>query len=293
MITWLKKNWLLSLLILITLLLAKDKFLGTNLYSSRSYQTGADIALAPKNSGFLSSSNLSLSREAPPVDTQDRLVIKNTNLSLVVKDVAKVITQIESVAKGFGGFLVDSNLNKPESAANGTISVRVPQEKLTESLDEFKKLAVKVVSESVYGQDVTDEYVDLEARLEVLNKTKAKFEEIMDKAYAIQDLLSVQRELINLQSQIDSLKGQQKYYAQSAKLSKVTIYLSTDELALPYAPTNEWRPLVVFKQAVRSLIADFQHLANVVIWLLVYLPVWLPLLLLFLFLKKRLKPKQT
>lgn len=286
MINWLKKNWLISLLLLIILLLGKDKFFRTSLYSSPSYLTGADIALTPKNSSLLS-------REAPPTESQDRLVIKNTNLSLVVKDVSKTISQIESLAKSFGGFLVDSSLNKPESAANGTITVRVPQDKLSEALNEYKNLAVKVVSESVYGQDVTDEYVDLEARLEVLNKTKTKFEEIMDKAYAVQDLLSVQRELINLQSQIDSIKGQQKYYTQSAKLSKITVYLSTDELALPYAPTNQWRPLVVIKQAVRSLIADFQHLANAIIWLVVYSPIWVPLFLLFLFFKKRLKPKQT
>lgn len=292
MIPWLRKNWLTVILVLVIFLLGKDKFFTPNLYSSRSFGSSVDIAMAPKASSFQNLSALSVPslRESIPSDSQNRLVIQNTNLSLVVKDVAQIISQIDTTAKSLGGYLVDSNLNKPESAANGSITVRVPQEKLTEALNSFKKLAVKVVSESVRGEDVTDEYVDLEARLAVLNKTKAKFEEIMNQASAVQDLLNVQRELINVQSQIDSLKGQQQYYTQSAKLSKITVYLSTDELALPYAPTNEWRPLVVFKQAVRSLIVNIQQLANTFIWLIVYSPILVPAILLFLFVRKRLKP---
>jgi hypothetical protein len=110
----------------------------------------------------------------------------------------------------------------------------------------------------------------------------------MDQAKLVPDLLSVQRELINLQSQIDSLKGQQKYFEQSAKLSKITIYLSTDELALPYAPDNSWRPAVVFKEAVRSLIYNLRSLANLIIWLVVYSPIIIVGLLAFFFLRHKL-----
>ena len=109
----------------------------------------------------------------------------------------------------------------------------------------------------------------------------------MDKATRIEDLLNVQQQLVSLQQQIDSVKGQQKYYEQSAKLSLVNVYLSTDELALPYAPTNEWRPTVVFKEAVRSLIAHFRSLGSLLIWGVVYLPILIPVGLIIWYLKKR------
>ena len=99
--------------------------------------------------------------------------------------------------------------------------------------------------------------------------------------------MSVQQQLTSLQSQIDNLKGQQKYYEQSAKLSKITIYLSTDELALPYAPTNEWRPTVIFKEAVRSLVGAVRGIGSLTIWIVVFLPIIIPVVLIIRFIRKR------
>lgn len=287
MINFLKKNWLIIILILIIVFLSKDQLVSKNKTQSSLSYTSFDegsvgkLSLAPAAGSFRS--------EAAPVETKDRLVIKDTSMSLLVKNVPESISKVEETAKSFGGYLVDSYLSKPEESANGHITIRVPETKRSEALVAFKNLAVKVVSESVSGNDVTDEYVDLEARLAVLNKTKIKFEEIMDKAYSVNDLLNVQRELINLQSQIDSLKGQQKYYEQSAKLSKIMVYLSTDELSLPYAPDNSWRPAVVFRTAVRSLVSNLRSLANLIIWIVVYLPLFAPAVILFVFIRRKFK----
>lgn len=227
------------------------------------------------------------SKMAPPSEDSDRLIITDTSLSLVVKDVAKAITDIQSTTTSFDGFLIDSHLSQPESAASGSISVRIPSDKLPQALSAFKGLAVKVVSESISGSDVTDSYTDLSARLKVLTDTKAKFEQILDQATKVTDLLEVQRELTNLQAQIDNLKGQQKYYEQSSKLSKVTVYLSTDALSLPYVPTTSWRPLVIFRSAVRSLLSLARLVANLFIYLAVFIPVIVPAVLLIRFVKKR------
>ena len=288
MINWLKRNWAVVILIVLGVLWVKGNFL--NLVASRSQ---VDYMLPSAGGGFAGGKMMNIQseyypgRQVAPTDTSSRLVIQNSSLSLQVKDVAEVISDIEITAKGLGGFLVNSDLSKPEGAASGTISVRVPENRRTEAMTAFKKMAVKVVSESVTGTDVTDQYEDLGARLDVLNKTKIKFEEILDKATAINDLLNVQRELISLQSQIDSVKGQQKYYEQSAKLSKVMVYLSTDELALPYAPTNEWRPMVIFKDAVRSLVLILRSLGSLIIYLVVLSPVWVSALLIIKFVRKR------
>jgi len=160
---------------------------------------------------------------------------------------------------------------------------------MKEALDSIRGLAVKVISENLSGQDVTDQFVDNEARLATLEKTKTIFEDMLVKAVRIEDILRVQQEIINLQSQIDSLKGQQNYLEQNAKLARITIYLSTDELALPYSPSETWRPAVIFKQAARSLIANLRKIGSAIIWLTVYSLFWLPALILILFLKKRFK----
>lgn len=286
MINWLKHNWALVLLILITISYLKNKPVNSPLqFAGGGASDTMMIAESPRYSA--SSTKMMPTREVAPTDSSSRLVIQNANLSLQVKDVATQIKTIESLAKNFGGYLVNSTLSTPESAANGSINVRVPEEKRSEAMDAFKKLAVKVVYESINGNDVTDQYVDLEAQLDVLQKTKTKYEEILSKATQVSDLLNVQQQLTNLQQQIDSVKGQQKYFEQSAKLSLISIDLSTDDLALPYAPSNEWRPGVVFKEAVRSLILSFRSAGNMLIWAVVYSPLLIPVGLLFWYFKRR------
>jgi len=227
-------------------------------------------------------------QEAPPTtDVENRLVIKESYLSLLVDNVVNIQKQIIKKAQDLGGYMVNSNLDNPQEAATATVIVRVPSEKLDEALDYFRGLSVKVISENLQGQDVTDQYVDIEARLSTLLKTKAKFEEIMEKATQIQDILSIQQELINLQSQIDAEKGQKQYLEQSAKLAKLTMYLSTDELALPYAPSEAWRPNVIFKQAVRSLIGLLRKVGTALIWLTVYSVIWIPVGLIVFFFYRR------
>ncbi|MCL4382988.1 DUF4349 domain-containing protein [Patescibacteria group bacterium] len=199
-------------------------------------------------------------------------------MSLVVLKVKEVADKIIDLAKTNGGFMVSSTISQPEEAPFATVVVRIPADKVKGTIDEYRKLAVKVTSENVMGTDVTDQYVDLEARLKTLEATKSKFEEIMNKAAQVQDLLTVQRELIGLQDQIDALKGRQKYLEQTASLSKITIYLSSDEMALPYAPSQAFRPAVVFKLAVRSLINTGRGLAEKGIWIMVYGVIWVPVL---------------
>ena len=148
-----------------------------------------------------------------------------------------------------------------------------------------------MTSERILGTDVTDEYVDIEARLVTLEKTKDKFEEILEIATEVQDILNVQRQLIYVQDQIDVLKGRQEYLEQTAKLSKVTVYLSTDEYALPYAPTEAFRPRVIFKLAVRSLVRALRSVARALIWIGVYAVVLIPLGLIVFFIWKWWKKK--
>jgi len=287
MTNWLKRNWALTTLIIIALSWLKNNYSGSPVipYSGG----GINTMMSGDSVGTVApSAKMMVGREsAPTSNIANRLVIQDSSLSLQVKDVAVEIKSIESIAKTLGGYLVNSNLSRPDSAASGNITVRVPEDKRPEALEVFKKLAVKVVSESVSGTDITDQYVDLEAQLDVLLQTKSKYLSILNQATRVEDLLNVQQQLTSIQQQIDGVKGQQKYYEQSAKLSLISIYLSTDELALPYAPTNVWRPAVVFKEAVRSLIANFRNLGSLLIWGVVYLPILIPVGLIIWYFKRR------
>lgn len=294
---WIKTHKLTFILLLVVLYLLYNKFLTPLSY----YKTADTFSGMPRFVGSTipqtgggaigGSSMLDMMpplNEAPPApDVTNRLVMRESYLSLLVKSVVDGQKQVIQTAENLGGYMVQSNLNNPQDAPTASVTVRVPAARLQDALQSLRTLAVKVVSENLSGQDVTDEFVDNEARLATLEKTKAKFEEILDKATNVQDILTVQQQIISLQSQIDAVKGQQNYLEKNAQMARLTAYLSTDELALPYAPSESWRPEVIFKQAVRSLVLEVRKLGTAIIWLAVYSVVWLPILLLVLFLKRR------
>lgn len=233
-----------------------------------------------------------MSETAPTITSPNRMVQTNSSLSLVVENVEAAQTAILETTRASGGYMIQSSLQNPQDNATSTITVRVPTKQMNKVLAQFKNLAKKVSSENLQGIDITDQYVDNQARLKTLQLTKAKFEEMLVKSTQISDILNVQRELMNLQAQIDSIEGQQKYSLQSAELTLITLYLSTDEFALPYQPSTSWRPEVVFKEAVRSLIGFMRQIANSAIWLLVYGVFLLPLVVGMLFLYKKLNRKK-
>lgn len=292
---WIRKNWQFLVIVgLAALLLQKQPPVFRSLVSQPTTGFGvAEKMIAP---GFIGE-EMAMGRggvfqeAAPAPEVEDRLVVRNSQMSLLVENVREVQKAIIAKAENLGGYMVDSRVDSPFGIDSSTVTVRIPEPKLNEVLEYFRSLGVRVVSENLVGRDVTDEYVDLEARLATLQKTKSKFEEILEKAEKIQDILQVQREIIILQSQIDNLKGRQQYLEKTAQSSRVTVYLSTDELALPYAPTQPWRPKVIFKQATRSLIKTFRSAGVLGIWLSVYAIVWLPLLLIIWYIKKRVKKK--
>ena len=186
-----------------------------------------------------------------------------------------------------GGYMVSSNLNKPEEGDTGTITVRVPADKLDSTLFFFKSLSIKVVSENLTGDDVNDQFVDNEGRLLILERNKARFEEIMVKAVTTDEILRVQQEVFTLQAQIDQIKGQQKYLEASAKTSLITVYLSTDELSLPFAPSQAWRPEIIVKHAVRSRVGTLRGLGSAAIWIGIYSVIWVPVILIIKVIRKR------
>ena len=283
LISWIKSHGFVTLLILVVVFLVfKDNLSTVSLRKSTTTSVSPieDFSTSVSK-GQSEDGSQGFSSETSPRPSQDsssRVVIKNSNLSLLVKDVRKAGDQALEFAKSKGGFMVATSYNRPDESPFATITVRIPTKDLDEALTFFRSLAIKVTSENLVGDDVTEEFTDIKARIATLEKTKIKFESILEKASSVQETLTVQREIINIQEQIDALTGQKKALEQNAALTKITLFLSTDELALPYAPDKTFRPNVVFKQAVRSLLSSLRVAGEAVIWVGVYGVIWVPAL---------------
>lgn len=292
--SWIKNHKLACFLIVIILyLFGKDSLPSLQDYSISSSSRGINTfssakmgALPAAVSNDFSNEMMPLPESAPNANIEDRMVVTDSYLSLQVLKVADVQKQIIQKAEELGGYMVNSSIENPSDVASATVIVRIPSKQLESALQYYRSLSIKVISENLQGYDVTDQYVDYAAQLKTYEKTKIIFEGMLDKAINVQDILQIQREIINVQSSIDSIKGQQDYLKKNSEMAKITAYLSTDELALPYAPTETWRPNVIFKQAVRSLVGTLRKIGSLTIWIFVYLVILVPIFLIVLFVRR-------
>ncbi len=210
-----------------------------------------------------------------PAQAQERLVIENADLAVVVKDPKASMNAISDLAKQYGGFVVSSNLYQSYSAAGkevpeATIVIRVSNDKLDEALDKIKKDAVEVQSENRSGQDVTSQYVDLQAQLKAKEAAEQKLLEIMDQAVKAEDVLNTYMEVQNVQTQIEQLKGQIKYLEESAALSAISVRLIAEEGTQPIQ-VGPWRPAGAAKEAIQRLILFFQNFVEFLITFVLYI----------------------
>ncbi len=205
----------------------------------------------------------------------DRLVIRNANLSLVVKDPAEAIDKFSRMAEGMNGYVVTSNVYQTSYGVDSSgrsrminqanITLRVPSDRLNDALAQIKVASLEVRSETVTGQDVTEEYTDLQSQLRNLELAEAQLRQIMQDAQKTQDVLAVFEQLKQVQQQIEVTKGRINYLEGSAKMSEISLDLIPDIAAEP-VQVGPWSPLATVKAAVRALIQGLQQLADVAIW---------------------------
>jgi hypothetical protein len=243
-------------------------------------------AVVPVEGGAVSDTSTSTSTGSSQTNASDRLVIKNANLSIVVKDPGKSMDTISKLADSMGGWVVSSSLYK---ASNGqgmdypqaSINIRVPADKLNDAMTQIKaeveNAKTDIRSENVTGEDVTSQYTDLKSRLTNLEDTEATLREIMASATKTEDVLAVYNQLSQIREQIEVLKGQIKYYEESAHYSAINVELISQESIKPIT-VGGWQPQGVVRDAFQALIDAGKAIFSIVIYLIILI---LPILVVF------------
>jgi hypothetical protein len=218
-----------------------------------------------------------------------RLVIKTADLSLQVDSARDAEAALRTLVGQMGGYVVKVETSGTDESMSSHVIFRVPAERFDQALSGVQGLAKKVLSRTVGGDDVTEEFVDLESRLKNLEATRDRLQSFLDKAENVDDALKVNQSLSDLQGQIEQLKGRKQFLERSAALSTISVTLSPLPAIAPIVEDEGWQPLGVARDALRGLVGFGQGLATLVIVALVWAPVWLPILLFGLWLSRRLR----
>ncbi len=160
----------------------------------------------------------------------ERMIVRTGDMSLVVEDIPIAIDQITKLAEGIGGYVVSSRMWEMRERLVGTIAIRVPAEDFTEVMETLRELAVDVTSESTSSRDVTEEYVDLTAKLNNLEATEEQLLRLMEKAETVKDILDVQRELSRTRGEIEQTKGRMQYLERTSATSLIDVRLEQAKL---------------------------------------------------------------
>ncbi len=226
------------------------------------------------------------------VNQVERLIIRTASMSLVVTDTEDTLASISNMAERNGGWVVSSNVYEYNAEAkSGDITIRIPVSGFNSAMEGLRDLAVKVEQENISGQDVTEEFVDLEARLGNLEATADRVRNFLDDAETVEEALAVNQELSRLEGEIGVIKGRMQYLSQSAAFSTISVFLTPD-IAVQPVQIGGWRPQGVAKEAIEALIGTLQGLATFAIWIVIYiLPIVLligiPLVLVWRFIWRR------
>ncbi|MCF7624923.1 DUF4349 domain-containing protein [Peribacillus castrilensis] len=172
--------------------------------------------------------------------TDERKVIHQAQLELKVKNLEKAQMKIENKVAEYGGYVVESNVyREDEELVEGTITVRVPEAHFQDFLTDSEGEASEVVGRNVTGQDVTEQYVDLKARLKSKRAVEERLLAFMKDAEKTEDLLKISADLAVVQEEIEQLTGQIKYLENQTSYSTVTITLSQDRIVVPGIDNKE------------------------------------------------------
>jgi len=212
---------------------------------------------------------------------QTRMIIRNANLSLVVRDAADVLQKVTALVDAKGGYVADTRQWKEREQVRASATLRVPATQLMPILAAIRGLAIRVESESVTAQDVSQEYSDLGAQLRNLQAAETELRELLktvrERTQKASEIMEIYDEITKVRGQIDQIQARVQYLSQMTSLSTITLELVPDVLAAPVVEPG-WQPVATVKNASRSLLNSLKGVVDVLIWVVLYI---LPLGLIF------------
>ncbi len=229
----------------------------------------------------------------PPSDSAPasagRLIIKNADLRLLVADTDVAVDRSTQIVGDLGGYIVSSRVWYQDYYGHNlkyaAITIGVPVEQFERGLSRLRGLSVKVLDESASGEDVTDQYVDLQSQLTNLEVTRERIKSFLDQAQNVDEALRINQQLSEIERQIEQIKGQINYLSDRSAYSTITVNFEPELPEIISTPTPTptpvaWDPGDTFNDARTTVTTAYQGIFDFLIFFLVVLvPILAPPLL--------------
>ncbi len=241
------------------------------------YQTGPDVVA--QSAGY-----------------NDHMIIKNGDIRLQVKDTDQSLDGVTQIVTDVRGYVVSSRVWYQDYYGTNykyaTLTLGVPVDQFENALRRLRGLAVRVMEDNASGDDVTDQYVDLQSQLTNLEATRDRIKSFLDQAQNVDEALRINQQLSDVEAQIEKIKGQMNYLSNRSAFSTITINLQPDLPEIVATPTvtptpepiqqlGPWDPNRTTQKATNALVSTYRIIVDILIWVfVVLLPIFGPPILL-------------
>jgi len=215
-------------------------------------------------------SNLDLGQAA------DRMIIQTVNMVIVVESTDTTLQALRQIVAEKNGYIAESSQYLRNDQAFANLTLRVPAGSLSEVMDSIRGMAIRVENEHSSGDDVTEEFMDLQARLRNLEATEAELLELLTEVREnrgkAEDILAVHREVTEIRGQIESLKGRSQYLSRMTALATIHLEVRPKEAPRPLVEKATWSPLVTTNRALRGFVEILQVMVDLIIYVVIFSP---------------------
>ncbi len=209
--------------------------------ASDTQAASAGVSAQSQGASVSSAQSQSLTQTLP-TENYDRKIVKTASLGIRSDDVRGSAAEAQQIAARYGGTILSSQLTQYDPRKEGQLYadlvLSVPSQEFEGAIAELRGLGKKVTQDSVSGQDVTEEFVDLEARERNLLATEKSLLKLYDRANSIEDTITIQRELTGVRGEIELVQGRMKYLKARSDFSQITLHIESPVIAPSLSPNQ-------------------------------------------------------
>ena len=209
--------------------------------------------------------------------TSERMIISTVDMLIVVDDTNTTLDDLRDLVQAQEGYLAESQQWYTDDQLYARVTLRVPADMLNAALESIRAMALRVESESISGEDVTEEYTDLEGDIRVKEAAEqellALMTEVRENGGKAEDILAVYQQITAIRSEIESLKGRQQYLATMSAMATIQVNIQPKAAPVSASSDNDWDPLVIISKAWRALLTAFKGLYSIIVYVLVLSPI--------------------
>jgi len=213
----------------------------------------------------------------------------NGSLSMEVSSLDSTISKVKNIVSNNDGRIVSSNSgysNQPYV----NINILIPSSTFDGVLDDIKLLSTIVTNENIYTNDVTEEYIDIDSRLGVMLEAENRFIDLLPEAKNVEDIVQIEKEVMRIRGEIDSLKGRMKYLTTTTKNSQLNLYIVEE---MPISGGDGWNFSDSLSDSLRVFVSFLKNTADFLIGIIVFAPIIIILGLITLFTYSFIKKRQS